>query len=752
LNGAGSGLRSLFLGEEFMEKSIHSAAGGIARRSGGACLALLLATTALVTIQPETTLAQTAPQSSGAAVLAPVMVEGKRTDSLDAAQITPDVYAGGQMARGGRLGVLGNRDFMDTPLSITSFTSQFVEDQQATTAADVVANDPSVRVSNHSGSILDAFFIRGFPVNEGNIGDVAFDGVYGVAPTYRILTEYAERIEVVKGPTAFLYGMAPNSAVGGAINIVPKRALDIDLTRLTLDFSEDSQLGAKTDVSRRYGANREFGVRANASYHAGDTQLDNQSKESSVGAVAFDYRGEKIRLSADVIAQEEKWNAPSRPLFLTSGIATPSTPDAHRNITQKWEWSELSDEALLLKADFNASENVLVFANLGGGHSEVARLFGTPSMTAASGATTVTPQYFLFDINRVVADVGTRVKFDTEMVNHTATVQVTRYHDDISRGSTNGTAYTTNIFNPIDQPAQSVARPASVPRLSETDIVGVSIADTLSILDDRAQLTLGLRNQRVEGKNFAATGAVTSAFDESANSPFAGVVVKPWQNVSLYTSYIEGLSKGDVAPTGATNVGEVLAPYISEQYEAGAKFDFGRIATTVSVFQLTKPSGQLAGGVYSAGGEQRNRGIELSAFGEIMPSVRLLGGVTLVDAELTKTNSAATVGNRPIGVPEVTANLGLEWDLPYIRGLTLGATLAYTGQQYVNTANTQTVPSWTRLDLGARYATEIVRTPATFRLAVRNVTDENYWSGVSSFGGLGQGLPRTVMLSTSFDF
>ncbi len=693
-----------------------------------------------------------APQGNNAAVLPPVVVEGKTSAPLTATETLPDVYAGGQAARGGRLGLLGTRDFMDTPLSMSSYTSQFVEDQQAATVADVVNNDPSVRLTGHPGGMLEAFFIRGFPVNEGNIGDVAFDGVYGVAPTFRILTEYADRIEVVKGATAFLYGMAPNSAVGGAINIVPKRALDNDITRLTLDVSENAQFGAKADVGRRYGASREFGIRANSSYHAGDTQLDNQSREAAVGALAFDYRGEKARLSADVITQEEKWNAPSRPLFLSTGVAVPSAPDADRNITQKWEWSKVSDQSGLLKADFNLSENILVFANLGAGHSEVERLFGTPSLTSVSGTTTVTPQYFLFDINRIVADAGTRVTFDTAMVNHTATVQVTRYHDDLARASVNGTAYTTNIYSPIDHPAQSVSRPASVPRLSDTDLVGVAVADTMSILDERVQLTLGAREQRIESNNYATTGAVTSAFDDRATSPFAGVVVKPWQNVSVYASYIEGLSKGDVAPSGSTNVGETLAPYISEQYETGVKVDFGRIAATLSVFQLSKPSAQLVDNLYSASGEQRNRGVELAVMGEATPTLRVLGGVTLIDGELTKTNSAATIGNRPVGVPEVMANLGVEWDLPYVRGLTLGANLAYTGQQYVNTANTQSVPSWTRLDLGARYQTEIVRTPATFRLMVRNVTDEDYWSGVSSFGGLGQGLPRTVMLSSSFDF
>ena len=92
------------------------------------------------------------------------------------------------------------------------------------TAADVLEKDPSVRPSGTKGGILDAFFIRGFPIGEGNLGEVAFNGMFGVAPNYRVMADYAERIEVVKGPSALLNGMSPNSSVGGTINIVPKRA------------------------------------------------------------------------------------------------------------------------------------------------------------------------------------------------------------------------------------------------------------------------------------------------------------------------------------------------------------------------------------------------------------------------------------------------------------------------------------------------------------------------------------------------
>lgn len=136
----------------------------------------------------------------------------------------PEAYPGGQVARGGRLGLLGNRDIMDTPFNTGSYTAQTIEDQGARTMADVMINDRSVRSTHSTGGILDSFYIGGFPINEGNFGEVAFDAVFGVAPTYRLFTDYAERIEVLKEPAALLYGIAPNSSLGGKINIVPERA------------------------------------------------------------------------------------------------------------------------------------------------------------------------------------------------------------------------------------------------------------------------------------------------------------------------------------------------------------------------------------------------------------------------------------------------------------------------------------------------------------------------------------------------
>lgn len=665
----------------------------------------------------------------------------------------PQSYVGGQVARGGRLGMLGNQDLMDAPFNITSYTAQTIADRQAVTVADVVAGDPSIRNAGQAGDVLDSFFIRGFPLGDQNSGEIAFDGVYGVAPNYRVLTDYAERIEVIKGPAALLYGMSPASSVGGVINIVPKRAGDVDLTRLTAGYASDSQLSGQVDLSRRFGADRQFGVRINGSQQGGDTALDNQSREARVGALALDYRGERLRASVDIIDQREDVDAPSRRPFLAAGLEVPSAPDGRRNVTQDWEWFKTEDRSLLLRTEYDVTDALTVFADAGSGRTRVDRLFGNPFVVNAAGDTSTTPQRFEFEVDRSTADLGLRTRFATGTVRHSVALQATAYREVLDRGSANGTAVSSNLYRPVDRPEQDVGAPARVPKVSETELAGVALSDTLSMMDDRLQLTLGVRRQKVLSDNFnPLTGAVSSSYDESAVTPLAGLVVKPWHNLSLYANYIEGLSKGDAAPNTATNAGEVFAPYKSRQAEIGAKLDHGRFATTLSVFQIRKPSGQLTAGRFAVDGEQRNRGLELLMFGETAPGLRVLGGVTLLDAELTKTNSAATRGKTAVGAPELLANLGLEWDAGFLPGLTFTGDVVHTGEQYVDRANTQRLPEWTTLDLGARYRTRIGGKHTTFRAAVRNVFDREYWAGASQWGSLVQGAPRTLSLSATVDF
>ncbi len=225
--------------------------------------------------------------------------------------------------------------------------------------------------------------------------------------------------------------------------------------------------------------------------------------------------------------------------------------------------------------------------------------------------------------------------------------------------------------------------------------------------------------------------------------------------VSLYGNYIEALTEGPTAPATALNANAVFAPIVSQQKEVGVKVDLGTVGLTTSLFEIEQPSGftDPATRLFSVEGLQTNRGLEVNLFGEVTPTVRLLGGVTFLDAELTRTAGGRFDGNRVPGVAKVAFNLYGEVDMPWAtEGLTATGRVIHTGSTRYDQANLQAVDGWTRLDLGLRYAFEGPReTPVEIRANVENVTNEAYWAS-SARGFLAAGAPRTFVVSASFDF
>jgi iron complex outermembrane recepter protein len=238
--------------------------------------------------------------------------------------------------------------------------------------------------------------------------------------------------------------------------------------------------------------------------------------------------------------------------------------------------------------------------------------------------------------------------------------------------------------------------------------------------------------------------------------------------VSLYANYIEGLKAPEVVVGVAnySNVGEILPAYQTKQREVGVKVDFGRLTTTLSAFEIMNPNwvavpvpGRLPAKKLS--GEQINRGIELYAFGELTPAIRVLGGVTFIDGEVVNGASSAGAnvtnfaGKTPVGVSRVNLNLGGEWDTPFVRDLTLTGRIIYTSKSFANEANTLELDPWTRVDVGARYTlvSPWNGKPIVVRGNIENVFNEAYWTSYRTVSNaLSLAAPRTYLVSTTFNF
>ncbi|MBO9356711.1 TonB-dependent siderophore receptor [Bordetella petrii] len=667
---------------------------------------------------------------------------------------TPIEFAGGQVGRGGQLGVLGNMDNMDAPFVVTSYTSKLIEDQQARTLGDVVKNDASVQVGNGYGNSAETFSIRGFALNN---DDLSFNGLYGILPRQVLPTQMIERVEILKGANAFLNGAAPGgSGLGGSINIQPKRAGADPLTRATLDYTSDSQVGAGVDIGRRWGDSQQFGIRVNAAHRDGDTRIDDAGQRMTVGTVGLDYLGEQLRVSLDAGYQKYRYSQP-RPTITLMGDDVPSPPSNSTNYGQPWTYSELESTFGVLRAEYDFSSNLMGYAAIGTSHDRENGDYGQPSVDG-NGIGTAERLTVPYTRDSVSGEIGMRGRFHTGPVGHLVNVGVSRLQTRVRQAWEMSGSIPIDIYNPVAVPRPETAISGGDiddPHVSSrTYLTSVALSDQLSFLEDRVLLTIGARHQNIEDKLYTAEGVHDTTYDESVWTPAYGLVVRPWEQVAFYVNHIEGLSKGDTAPLGASNFGETLAPYRTKQTEAGVKLDFGNIGGNIGVFQIEKPEAYTnSDNVFGLAGSQRNRGLEMNIYGEPMRGVRLLGGITFMDPELRGTQGAAQDGNDAIGVPRYQAVIGAEWDVPALTGLTLQAYVQRRGSQYVNIDNTAKIPAWTRLDLGARYATQIAGHNVVWRAAVDNVTDKKYWATVGNdFGQITQGMGRVYKLSMSVDF
>jgi iron complex outermembrane receptor protein len=672
--------------------------------------------------------------------------------------------AGGQVARGGRVGLLGNLDMMDTPFSTTSYTEKLARDQQARGIGDVLQNDPTVRVTKGFGNFQELYVIRGFPVYS---DDMSYNGLYGVLPRQFVAAELIERVEVFRGASAFLNGAAPGgTGVGGAFNLTPKRA-NGPLTRLTAGVSGADEIYAAGDLARRFGDQDEWGARLNVAGRGGEASVEDQTNTLRVVGLNLDRRGERARFSADLGWQDHRIDAP-RP-SVTPGAAIPEAPSADRNFAQRWTYTDEEQLFGAVRGEFDITDSVTAWAAFGGRHGEEDNSLANPRSDAAGAV-----RGYRFDNIRKdtvwSGDVGLRADLTTGPVGHRLVASASQIQSK-SRNAWAGSNFAGYSFgtltDPILSPAPAIASVSgdlSDPKVTErVKNTSVAVADRLSFLDGRLLATVGVRYQEIETKSYAyADGAFGSGYSSEAATPAFALVYKPSDRVSLYANYAEALTPGVIAPAvvngaAVANGGEVLSPFRAEQAEVGAKYDAGTFGGTLSVFRTTLPSAFFdpASRLYSDGGEQENRGVELTVYGEPIDGLRLIGGATWLNAEVKRSLTAANEGKSAIGVPDVQTNLNVEWDVPGLSGLTLEGRVVHTSAQAANAANTLELDAWTRFDAGVRYAFEAGGRPLTLRARVENVADEDQWVAVGGYPGsnyLTLGAPRTLSLSISAEF
>nr|WP_244650380.1 TonB-dependent receptor [Sphingomonas sp. CFBP 13706] len=678
------------------------------------------------------------------------------------------------VTHGGRIGVLGDKPAEDVPFAIKSYNSALILNQQPQTLGQVLDNDPSVRTSYGFGNAAEQFVIRGFALAGDDIG---FDGLYGITPRQLIAPELYDAVQVLNGSSAFLNGAAPGgTAIGGSVNLVPKRAGKTPLTRLTTNYTSSGHVGGSFDVSRRFGTGGEWGVRINGAARRGVVAINDEFRSAYLLGGAIDYDNGPLRLSLDLAYQKVRVNQIRPKLTLPAAVTViPRVPKANTNYGQPYYFTNLRDIYGQFRAEYDLSDNAMVYAAFGARDGAEDGFYSTLSLlNATTGAASVSGSRIPRTDNNEAAQAGVRVKLAAGGVTNEFNVG----------GSmswlTNRNAFefyaissgTTNIYAPVvvPQPSRVTSRGGNLDDpfpISRTRLTSAFASDTIGVWDDRILLTGGLRLQQIAVKAYSnVTALQTGEYRKDAVTPVVGLVVKPVEHVSLYANRIEALVQGATAPAisgglNIINVGEVLPPFRSTQYEVGGKLTLDAVSASLSLFTterataiataLLAPPANAAR--FEASGLQRNKGIELSIQAEPVEGLRLITGGSVIDARLRRQTNGLNEGRKVAGVPDYLVNGNVEWDLPFIRALTLTGRVVHTGEQPANAANTLSLPSWTRFDLGARYVAVVSDRALTLRFAVDNVANKRYWATAfdSSRPDLLQGAPQTFKLSASID-
>ena len=689
--------------------------------------------------------------ADGALELGATNVSALRDDNAE-------TYGGGQVAKVAQVGIFGNQALKDLPFSVTSYTAKTIADQQAQTVGDVLLNDASVRQSSGFGNFSQVFMIRGLPLVS---DDISYNGLYGILPRQIVATEALERVDLFKGPNAFVNGVTPSgSGIGGGVNLQPKRAQDVPTRSITLEHSSDGQVGGHLDLGQRFGEDNRFGARVNLMQREGDTAVDDEDRRSSLISLGLDYHGDRLRLSADLGYQKQVINQGRSVIYVDSALSkAPKVPHANASYAQSWSYSQLEDTFGMARAEYDLSDNWTAYVSGGAKHTRENGVYSSLTVTNLNGNAKGGMLYSPHDEDNKSLMAGLNGHFNTGPVSHQLNFGLAGiWGQQRSAFETIGAAsrYDSNLYDVTDKPRPrptSFASDISDPRIvGKNTLRSAAVSDTLGLLDDRVLLTLGVRKQtmNVDGWN-TASGARTSSYEESITTPVYGLVIKPWEHVSFYANRIEGLAKGPTPPTTAINRDETFAPVRSKQIEAGVRLDMDSYGASLGVYRIEQPSSYTQGGIFRVDGQQENKGVELNLYGEPLDGLRLLSGATLMKTEIEGSTNGVNDGKRAVGVPRFQFNLGADWDVPGIEGAAVSARMLRTGGQYLNAANTQSIPAWNRFDLGSRYAFKLDDKEITLRANLENVANKAYWA--SAYGGyLTQGTPRTLKVSATLDF
>ncbi len=648
----------------------------------------------------------------------------------------------------------------DVPQAVNVVSEELIRDQAAHSLQDVLQNVPGVGMSSGDGQ-RDQVTIRGFTA----IADQFIDGIRDDALYFRDLSNI-ERVEVIKGPAAVLYGRGSS---GGLINRVTKKPQAGSFGELTLNLGShdlkrialDANVQAADGVSLRVtGAHEDSGSYRDQGF------LRRTAVAPSLAA--------KLGASTQLLVQAEHatdtritdFGIPSlngRPVDVA-----PSTYYGSGN-ARRDDTSSSRVSALTVTLDHRFSES-LSLHNVTRRYSyDLDRKNTPPSGTVDAATMTVSRSRGLVmreeDGWFNQTELSLRQMMAGLQHDWLAGVEIGRQNKDQNFISQNNIDR-VSLLNPggvVPQAFSAATLAAANPAHSVFDVVGVYLQDQLT-LSPQWKALLGLRYDVFDqSTSLVRTGASLSRKDKTW-SPRAGLVWQPSAWASHYLSVSKSYQpSGENFALAANNASN--DPEQTRNVEVGSKLDLldGALAVTASLFNLErtgiKTNDPTNPSVLINVGEQRTRGLELTANGHLPHGWAVSASYAYLDGRITRSNATQASpqtpvvqiplqGKRPSLTPRHSASL---WAVKQMdHGFSAGGGLRYSADRYASASNAVVLPGYVTVDLAAYYRSRAV----DLALNLKNATNRRYI--VSGHGAndnlLVPAAPRAVELSATYRF
>lgn len=652
---------------------------------------------------------------------------------------------------------------VDVPQSITVVTRAQVQDQSAQNIGDVIRYVPGVGMAQGEGN-------RETPVLRGNAStsDFFVNGLRDDVQYYRDLYNI-ERIEVLKGPNAMIFG---RGGVGGVVNRVTRTADFHEVHELSLQTGSDDNKRATFDLGTSFNdkiSGRVTGLYEDSASYRDFVTLERRGinptltlRTGAATTVTLGYEYFKDERIADrgIASQNGKPFAISESTFFGDPAQSPTD-------------TELNTTSLSVDHDFGAGLS-LRNRTLYGSYDKFYQNVYASGPVAANGNLPFQAYFAATERQNLFNQTDLIYKLKTGSIGHTLLggVELGRqltdnfrlsgqFADGSDADTTPDSSFVGNVSNPtINQPLVGFVQGASDGNNeSVTTIAAIYVQDQIAFTP-QLDAVIGLRYDQYD-TDFSNRRSGVAAADREIEtkdgllSPRLGLIYKPLEQASIYASYSLSYLPRAGEQLGSLSLSNAaFDPEEYSNYEVGAKWDVRpELSLTLAVYQLDRSNVILppanTGDASVLGDGARTKGIELGVSGKLTKAWSVAGGYAYQDGKLTGTTNATTAraGATLANLARNTFSLWNRYDFTPQWGAGLG--LYNRSATFATTSNAVKLDGYTRLD-GAVFYT--VSPKLSVQLNVENLTGEDYVVNAHSDNNIQPGAPLNFRVGLTARF